>query len=136
MKVYCKTLFAFLLLLSAAPTLCAQDKMAALPAKMFITLRDSTTQADVIYYFPATNSLSMEGRNVHLFNSFIENKPALDTIKKSDGFVMWLINGREYLKADFFLGERESYFKFKKENKIFCNKISEQGAIFLKHQKK
>ena len=116
--------------------LLAQQKSTALPQKMFVALRDSTTQADVVYHFPATNSLSMEGRNVRMFNSFVDTHSATDTIKKADGFVMWLINGREYLQGDFFLGEKESYFRFKKDTLRFVNKLTEQGAQFLKQQKR
>jgi len=116
--------------------LLAQQKAIALPQKMFVALRDSTTQADVVYHFPATNSLSMEGRNVRMFNSFVDTHSATDTIKKADGFVMWLINGREYLQGDFFLGEKESYFRFKKDTLRFVNKLTEQGAQFLKQQKR
>ncbi|HRN93628.1 MAG: hypothetical protein M9931_01505 [Chitinophagales bacterium] len=135
MKVYNKALLACLLVFSGATTLCAQVKATALPAKIFVTLRDSTTQADVVYYSPATTSLSIEGRNVHLFNLFLENKTALDTIKKADGFVMWLIDGREFIKANFYLGVKESYFKFQKDSLVFINKITEQGAATLKQQK-
>jgi len=77
----------------------------------------------------------MEGRNVHLFNSFLENRTVADSIQKADGFVMWLVNGREFLKGNFFLGEKESYFKFEKDAKVFVNKITEQGAVFLKQEK-
>ena len=107
-----------------------------MPSKMFYTLRDSTTQADVVFNFPATTSLSMEGRNVKMFNSLLDVKTAKDTLKKADGFVMWLINGREYIMGDFFLGEKESYLRFKKDTLVYVNRLTDQGASFFKQQKK
>jgi len=130
----------FLILLSFSLSLfssvVAQTNKGALPAKMFYTLRDSTTQADVVFNFPATTSLSMEGRNVKMFNSLLDVKTAKDTLKKADGFVMWLINGREYIMGDFFLGEKESYFRFKKDTLVYVNRLTDQGASFFKQQKK
>lgn len=130
----------FLILLSFSLSLfssaVAQTNKGALPAKMFYTLRDSTTQADVVYNFPATTSLSLEGRNVKMFNSLLDVKTAKDTLKKADGFVMWLINGREYIMGDFFLGEKESYLRFKKDTLVYVNKLTDQGASFFKQQKK
>jgi hypothetical protein len=114
----------------------AQTNKGALPSKMFYTLRDSTTQADVVFNFPATTSLSMEGRNVKMFNSLLDVKTAKDTLKKADGFVMWLINGREYIMGDFFLGEKESYLRFKKDTLVYVNRLTDQGASFFKQQKK
>jgi len=130
----------FLILLYFSLSLCsaavAQTNKGALPAKMFYTLRDSTTQADVVYNFPATTSLSLEGRNVKMFNSLLDVKTAKDTLKKADGFVMWLINGREYIMGDFFLGEKESYLRFKKDTLVYVNKLTDQGTSFFKQQKK
>jgi hypothetical protein len=122
--------------LSLFSSVVAQTNKGALPAKMFYTLRDSTTQADVVFNFPATTSLSMEGRNVKMFNSLLDVKTAKDTLKKADGFVMWLINGREYIMGDFFLGEKESYFRFKKDTLVYVNRLTDQGASFFKQQKK
>ncbi len=128
-------LFSFFFLLFSAVTI-AQTNKGALPAKMFYTLRDSTTQADVVYNFPATTSLSLEGRNVKMFNSLLDAQTANDTLKKADGFVMWLINGREFIMGDFFLGEQESYLRFKKDTVVYVNKLTEQGASFFKQQRK
>lgn len=114
----------------------AQQEVNVLPLEMFKTLQQSTTQVDVVYHFPATASLSMEGINVLMFNTFVENASVVDTFqRKADGFVMWLINGREFLQADFFLGEKVSCFKFKTKDKIFVNRMSKQGAVFLKQEK-
>jgi len=128
-------LFTFFYFLFSADII-AQKNKGALPAKMFYTLRDSTTQADVVFNFPATTSLSMEGRNVKMFNSLLDVKTAKDTLKKADGFVMWLINGREYIMGDFFLGDQESYMRFKKDILIYVNRLTDQGASFFKQQKK
>jgi hypothetical protein len=114
----------------------AQTNKGALSAKMYYTLRDSTTQADVVFNFPATTSLSLEGRNVKMFNSFLDVQTAKDTLKKADGFVMWLINGREFIMGDFYLGEQESYLRFKKDTVVYVNRLTEQGASFFKQQKK
>ncbi len=114
----------------------AVSNSQSLPAQMFLTLRDSTTQADVVFHYPATTSLSLEGRNVKMLNSLIDTKTAADTLKKPDGFVMWLINGREFVTGDFFLNERESYFRFKKDTMVFVNRLTEQGANFFRAQKR
>jgi hypothetical protein len=126
----------FVVLVGAKTTFAQQNNVTALPSNIFLQLRDSTTQADVVYHYPATNSLSMEGRNVRMFNTFVDSKTAADTLKKADGFVMWLINGREFLQGDIFLGEKESYIRFKKNGSIYVNRLTEQGAAFLKQQKR
>jgi hypothetical protein len=114
----------------------AQLRTVSLPPKWYNFLSDSTTQADIVYHSPATNSLSIEGRNVRMFNTFLENRTAADTLPKADGFIMWLINGREFLTGYFFLGNQESYVRFKKDTIVFVNKLTEQGANFLKQQKR
>lgn len=136
MLFFHKIVLFLLAFLGGATVGFAQNNVKALPSKIFLQLRDSTTQADVVYHFPATNSLSMEGRNVRMFNTFVDSKTAADTLKKADGFVMWLINGREFLQGDFFLGEKESYFRFKKDGLVFVNRLTDQGATFLKQQKR
>ena len=114
----------------------AQTSRGKLPVQLFNTLRDSTTQADVVYHFPATTSLSLEGRNVKMFNTLIDVETTRDTLKKPDGFVMWLINGREFISADFFLSETSGYLRFKKDSLVFVNKLTQQGASFFKQQKR
>ena len=88
-----------------------------LPAKTYYTLRDSTTAMDVILMQGKGGSLSLEGRNVKLFNSFFENKTAVKTKAPQAGMIMWLMNGREFLSGNFYLGDSTGYVVFQKDGK-------------------
>ncbi|MCS6819810.1 MAG: hypothetical protein NZ522_07640 [Chitinophagales bacterium] len=108
----------------------------SLPLNLYKILKDSTTQVDIVYHYPASNSLSIEGQNVRIFNNFIESRTAIDSISKPDGFIMWLINGREFITGNFYLGGRIGYIKFKIDGNTFINKLSTSGSQFLTQQKR
>jgi hypothetical protein len=105
-----------------------------LPAKAYITLRDSTTSMDVVLMQGKGGSLSLEGRNVKLFNSFFENKPATKTDAPQAGMIMWLINGREFLTGNFYLGDSTGYVVFQKDGKEYINLINQAGNSFFYNQ--
>ncbi len=109
----------------------------ALPAKKFTTLRDSTTQIDIVYHSPSTNSLSLDGRNVYMFNrGCIENQPVKHSLAKPIGYIMWQKNGREYLSGDFFYNDSIGYVVTKVDTTKYVIKLSEQGRSFLQQQRR
>ena len=112
----------------------AQVKTQPLPLKVYNTLRDSTTSMDVVIMQGKGGSLSLEGRNVKLFNSFFENKPSVKTNAPLAGNIMWQINGREYLSGSYFLGDSTGYVVFKKDNHEYVNLLNAQGNSFFKSQ--
>lgn len=105
-----------------------------LPANLFYTLRDSTTAMDVILMQGKGGSLSLEGRNVQLFNSFFENKPATKTGAPQAGMIMWLINGREFISGNFYLGDSTGYVTFQRNGKEYINRINNAGNAFFLNQ--
>ncbi len=105
-----------------------------LPAKTYITMRDSTTSMDVVFMQGKGRSLSLDGRNVHLFNSFFENKTATKEHTELAGSIMWLINGREFLSGKFFLDDSTGYVVISKDGKEYVNRINPQGTSFFKSQ--
>ena len=119
------------LCLIATATLRAQQP---LPQKTFITLRDSTTGMDVVMMLGKGGSLSLEGRNVKLFNNFFDNQSARKTNAPQAGNIMWLINGREFISGNYFLGDSTGYVVFNKDGKEYVNRINAQGNSFFKSQ--
>lgn len=107
-----------------------------LPAKTYYTMRDSTTSMDVILMQGKGGSLSLEGRNVQLFNSFFENKPAAKTNAQQAGMIMWLIKGREFLSGNFYLGDSTGYVVFTKDGKEYVNRMNNAGNSFFLNQLK
>ncbi len=116
--------------------LSAQQKSQALPPRTYITLHDSTTSIDVVFLQGKVGSLSIDGRNVKLFNSFFENTTAQKTNVAQAGNIMWQINGKEFLSGGFFLGDSTGYVVIKKDGKEYVNQISGQGNSFFKNQTK
>ncbi len=105
-----------------------------LPAKTYYTLRDSTTAMDVVLMQGKGGSLSLEGRNVKLFNSFFENKTAIKTKAPQAGMIMWLINGREFLSGNFYLGDSTGYVVFQKDGREYINLMNNAGNSFFYNQ--
>lgn len=105
-----------------------------LPAKTFLALRDSTTGMDIVMLQGKGGSMSLDGRNVQLFNLFFENKAATKTNAPVAGSIMWLKNGREFLSGNYFLGDSTGYVLFATEGKEYINLLNTQGNTFLKSQ--
>ena len=110
-------------------------KSKALPRGLYMTLRDSCTQLDIV--FTAGTSMSLDGRNVKMFSSFVDWNPAQRAAVDKKGFLMWQINGREFLTGDmYFTNDTTGYLIFKKDNQEYLNKLTAQGASFLQKNKK
>lgn len=106
----------------------------ALPFKTYQTMRDSTTAMDVIMMLGKGGSMSLEGRNVQLFNQFFDNATAKKTTAPQAGLIMWLINGREFISGNYYLGDSTGYVVFKQGEKEYVNRINAQGNGFFKGQ--
>lgn len=105
-----------------------------LPAKVYYTLRDSTTSMDMVMMQGKGGSMSLDGRNVQLFGNFFENKTAPKTNAPLGGNIMWLINGREYISGNYYLGDSTGYVVFVKDGKEYVNRLNNQGNSFFKSQ--
>jgi hypothetical protein len=126
----------FIWMVMASLAVAAQSPKA-LPAKKFTTLRDSTTQIDIVYHSPSTNSLSLDGRNVYMFNrGCIENQPVKHSLAKPVGYIMWQKNGKEFLSGDFFYNDSIGYVVAKVDTTKYVIKLSEQGRSFLQQQRR
>ena len=101
---------------------------------MYAIMRDSTTSIDVVFLQGKGESISLDGKNVHLFNSFFENSPAQKGDSAQAAMIMWQINGKEYLSGKMYLGETTGYVVISKNGKEYVNQISEQGNSFFKSQ--
>ena len=106
----------------------------ALPPAMYHTLYDSCTQLDIVFITGKGGSMSLDGKNVKYFTSFVNPKT---TDKKpnapQDGLIMWQINGREYLTGNiYFTGDSAGYILFSKNSREYINALTPQGAKFLK----
>jgi hypothetical protein len=105
-----------------------------LPTKAYLIMRDSTTSMDVTMMQGKGGSLSLEGRNVKLFNSFFDYQTAPKTNVPQAGMIMWLINGREFISGNFYLGDSTGFVVFKKDGKEYVNRLNSQGNSFFYNQ--
>ena len=133
-----KLLFSVLLTLGLAGFLWAQHPAVsnALPMPLYIKMLDSTTSIDVVFMQGKGGSISVEGRNSKLFNSFFESTATAKLNVPQAGSMMWQINGREFLTGNFFLGDSTGCVVFVKNGKEYVNRINEQGNTFFKNQVK
>jgi len=106
----------------------------ALPVQTYVTMRDSTTSMDIVFYLGKGGSLSLDGRNVHVFSSFFENASAVKGNVPQAGTIMWQIDGREFLSGNFYLGDSTGYIITSKDGKEYVNRINQQGNSFLRSQ--
>jgi hypothetical protein len=105
-----------------------------LPVKTYLIMRDSTTSMDIVMMQGKGGSMSLDGRNVKLFNNLFENKTAAKFNAPLGGNMMWLINGREFISGNYFLGDSNGYIVFQKDGKEYVNLINAQGNSFFKGQ--
>jgi hypothetical protein len=126
-------LFSFGIMCSSV-VLAQAVKKESLPVKTLMTMRDSTTSMDVVMLLGEGGSISAEGRNVQYFNSFLENKGAVKTNAQPAGTIMWLINGREFISGNYFLGDSIGYVVLQKDGKEYVNELNAQGNSFFKSQ--
>jgi len=97
-------------------------------------MRDSTTSMDIVMYQGKGGSMSLDGRNVKLFNAFFENKVATKTNAPLAGNIMWQKNGREFISGNYYLGDSTGYVVFTKDGKEYVNLLNAQGNSFFKGQ--
>ncbi len=105
-----------------------------LPAAIYNTLHDSCTQLDIVFITGKGGSMSLEGRNVKFFTSFVSTKAVPKrTNAQQDGTIMWQIDGRAYLMGNLYLNSDSSgYVQFNKNDKEYINALTPDGAGFLK----
>lgn len=128
-------LFSFLCFSAFAQTQGAA-KTTPLPAKSYKVLHDSTTSMDIVMMQGKGGSISLEGKNVRLFNSYFFNTPAVKNNSAQAGMIMWQINGREYASGNYFLGDSTGYVIINKDGKEYGLTISKEGNSFFKSQVK
>ncbi len=125
-------LFLSVLFSMALNTSAQSVKTAPLPPPVYVIMRDSTTSIDIVYLQGAGGSMSVDGKNVHIFNSFFENETAQKSSAAATGMIMWQINGREYLSGNFYLGDSTGYVVVNRNGKEYVNRINNQGNSFFK----
>ena len=126
--------FAILFVLTLSHLKAQKNETHSLPLKTYIALCDSTTSVDVVILAGSGESISIEGNNVHYFNTFIQNSPTSKTVSKEAGTMMWEINGKEFMSGKFYLADSSAYIVFNQNGKEYVDRISAQGITFLKNQ--
>jgi len=129
-----KFLFPLLLMAVVTGAFAQQPKTQALPMPLYIRMMDSTTSIDVVFMLDKGGSISVEGRNAKLFNSFFERETAPKLNAPQAGTVMWQINGKEFLSGSFYLSDTTGYVVITKNGKEYVNRINSQGTHFFKGQ--
>ena len=130
-----KFFFPVLLLTCLTGSVMAQKTITQpLPMHYYIRMMDSTTSIDVVFMLGKGGSISVEGRNVKLFNSFFESTTTTKPNTPQAGSMMWQINGREFLSGSFYLGDSTGCLVVTKNGKEYVNRINEQGTTFFKSQ--
>ncbi len=132
-----KILFSLLLIMGVAGNVFSQKPTTeALPLPLYIRMMDSTTSIDVVFMLDKGGSISVEGRNAKLFNSFFEREATPKLNAPQAGTVMWQINGKEFLSGNFYLGDSTGCVVITKNGKEYVNRINSQGNHFFKGQGK
>jgi len=112
----------------------SKPKTVPLPTNLFNNLHDSCTSLDIVFLTGKGGSMSLDGRNVKFFTSFMTPGP-VDKKKAAtaqDATIMWEKEGREYLSGTiYFTGDSSGYITFTKNNKEYANGLTPQGAGFL-----
>jgi len=137
-----KTIFLFALLFSVV--LIAQQgqkphtqvKAQSLPGNIYNILHDSTTQLDIVFITGKGGSMSLEGRNVRFFTSFV-TRQVVDKKPNAplDGTLLWQINGRAFQMGNlYFTGDSSGYITFERDNKEYINALTPDGSAFLKNR--
>jgi len=130
-----KFLFSILLMTGIACGGWAQQHITQpLPMPLYIRMLDSTTSIDVVFMLGKGGSISVEGRNSKLFNSFFENETTPKLNIPQAGTMMWQINGKEFLSGSFFLGDSTGCIVITKNGKEYVNRITPGGVTFFKSQ--
>lgn len=130
-----KFFFSILLLLAFADCATAQQtKTVPIPMPYYIRMLDSTTSIDVVFMLGQGGSISVEGRNAKMFNSFFERETTPKLNVPQAGTMMWEINGKEFLSGSFYLGDSTGCLVVNKNGKEYVNKINAQGNHFFKTQ--
>ena len=101
---------------------------------LYVRMMDSTTSIDVVFMLGKGGSISVEGRNAKLFNSFFERETTAKLNTPQAGTMMWEINGKEFLSGSFYLGDSTGCLVITKNGKEYVNLINPQGNSFFKSQ--
>jgi len=129
-----KFLLSFLLLFCFAGAFAQQSIAQPLPMPYYVRMLDSTSSIDIVFMLGQGGSISVEGRNTKLFNSFFENVVTPRLNSPQAGTIMWQINGKEFLSGSFYLGDSSGCLVVTKNGKEYVNRINAQGNHFLKSQ--
>jgi hypothetical protein len=111
-----------------------RPKTFPLPNSVYNTLRDSCTQLDIVFITGKGGSMSLEGRNVKFFTSFVATR-SVDKKPNAplDGTIMWQIDGRAYQMGNiYFTGDSSGYVTFDRNGKEYVNALTPDGSAFLK----
>jgi hypothetical protein len=112
-----------------------RTKLSSLPSPIYNTLHDSCTQLDIVYITGKGGSMSLDGRNVKYFTSFVSTRPPAQKKPNAglDATIMWQIDGKAYLMGNiYFSGDSSGYVLFNKNDKEYLNALTPDGAGFLK----
>ncbi len=131
-----KNLLFIILLAGEVFTASAQQakNTQPLPMPYYVRMMDSTTSIDVVFMLGKGGSISVEGHNAKLFNSFFERETTAKPNTPLAGTIMWEINGKEFLSGSFYLGDTTGCLVVNKGGKEYVNRINPQGNSFFKSQ--
>lgn len=108
---------------------------AQMPAMAMDSLYRFADYADVVYFPPSQASLSIEGENVKMLTAFIEASDTSRLPGKAAGYLIWLVRGREFAKADFYLSPVPGWV-VEYAGKKYRHRMSAAGQQFLKQYAK
>ena len=110
-------------------------KPAALPLRVYYTMRDSCNYLDIVFITGKGGSMSLDNvRSIRGFTSFVTTQPAQKRPNAPlDGTLMWQINGKSYQTGSlFFNSDSSAYMTFERDGKEYVNALTPDGAGFLR----
>ena len=115
-----------------------QAEVRALSPVYLQMLRDSADYADIVFYPPYQQSISLEGKNVLLVTTMIEPEAVPVSMEKETGYISLQIRGREIFFARLFLPESQKggYVVAEIGGVVYRSRLTDPGAAFLRNNRR
>lgn len=126
-----RILFLLLLTLTITTTYTQEALLAPLPINEINTLRTQTSGIEMTIY-EGTKTISISGVQNSRFIGFAADTIAPSTLNdKNDAYLMILVNDEFYMDCELSYHPTNPYLIFKKDEKVYYNKISDLGKKYF-----
>ena len=127
-----KQSFIFLLLVPLISCSQSKKKEITLPIHEIEILKNKTSAIEMTFY-KQEGSISISGVNNARFIGYSIDTIAPDSISNDyDAYLLIIVNGEAYLDCEIAYYKPVPYFKFKKGDNVYYNKLSAGGINYFR----